>query len=69
MGSEQVKQAIFATPAFQVDGKFDNSRYNGILNQMGMTADQYAQALRNHLKQSMGFDTNMEGGFLARRRH
>lgn len=24
--------------------------------------------LRNHLKQSMGFDTNMEGGF-ARRRH
>ncbi|MFP1590924.1 SurA N-terminal domain-containing protein [Escherichia coli] len=46
---EQVKQAIFATPAFQVDGKFDNSRYNGILNQMGMTADQYAQALRNQL--------------------
>ncbi|SUI05049.1 tRNA modification GTPase TrmE [Salmonella enterica subsp. indica] len=25
--------------------------------------------LRNHLKQSMGFDTNMEDGFLARRRH
>jgi len=25
--------------------------------------------LRNHLKQSMGFDTQMEGGFLARRRH
>jgi tRNA modification GTPase len=25
--------------------------------------------LRNHLKQSMGFDTSMEGGFLARRRH
>ncbi len=33
----------------RVDGKFDNSRYNGILNQMGMTADQYAQALRNQL--------------------
>ena len=27
------------------------------------------EALRNHLKQSMGFDTSMEGGFLARRRH
>ncbi len=27
------------------------------------------EVLRNHLKQSMGFDTNMEGGFLARRRH
>ena len=38
ISDEQVKQAIFATPAFQVDGKFDNSRYNGILNQMGMTA-------------------------------
>ncbi len=25
--------------------------------------------LRNHLKQSMGFDTSMEGGFPARRRH
>ncbi|BDH47806.1 tRNA modification GTPase MnmE [Salmonella enterica subsp. enterica serovar Choleraesuis] len=25
--------------------------------------------LRNHLKQSMGFDTTMEGGFMARRRH
>ena len=49
ISDEQVKQAIFATPAFQVDGKFDTSRYNGILNQMGMTADQYAQALRNQL--------------------
>ncbi|MDU4268440.1 MAG: tRNA modification GTPase, partial [Enterobacter hormaechei] len=27
------------------------------------------EALRSHLKQSMGFDTSMEGGFLARRRH
>jgi tRNA modification GTPase len=25
--------------------------------------------LRDHLKQSMGFTSNMEGGFLARRRH
>ena len=27
------------------------------------------EVLRNHLKQSMGFAGNMEGGFLARRRH
>lgn len=27
------------------------------------------EALRHHLKQSMGFDASMEGGFLARRRH
>lgn len=49
ISDEQVKQAIFATPAFQVDGKFDNNRYNSIVNRMGMTADQYAQALRNQL--------------------
>ncbi|KNC95300.1 peptidylprolyl isomerase [Trabulsiella odontotermitis] len=45
----QVKKAIFSTQAFQSDGKFDNARFNGIVNQMGMTADQYAQALRNQL--------------------
>ncbi|POT58391.1 peptidylprolyl isomerase [Citrobacter amalonaticus] len=49
ISDEQVKQAIFSTPAFQVDGKFDNNRYNAIVNQMGMSADQYAQALRNQL--------------------
>lgn len=49
ISDEQVKQAIFATPAFQADGRFDNNRYNAIVNQMGMTADQYAQALRNQL--------------------
>ena len=45
----QVKQAIFQTQAFQTDGKFDNERFSGIVNQMGMTTDQYAQALRNQL--------------------
>lgn len=49
ISDEQVKQAIFKQPAFQSDGKFDNTRYNAIVNQMGMTADQYAQALRNQL--------------------
>lgn len=45
----QVKQAIFQTQAFQTNGKFDNERFGGIVNQMGMTTDQYAQALRNQL--------------------
>lgn len=49
ISDDQVKKAIFATPAFQNDGKFDNTRYNAIVNQMGMTPDQYAQALRNQL--------------------
>lgn len=49
ISDEQVKKAILSTQAFQSNGKFDNARYNGIINQMGMTADQYAQALRNQL--------------------
>ncbi|QGU09705.1 peptidylprolyl isomerase [Leclercia sp. J807] len=49
ISDDQVKSAIFATPAFQNNGKFDNTRYTAIVNQMGMTPDQYAQALRNQL--------------------
>ncbi|ALR75718.1 peptidylprolyl isomerase [[Enterobacter] lignolyticus] len=50
ISDQQVKQAIFQTQAFQSNGKFDNDRFNGIVSQMGMTADQYAQALRNQLE-------------------
>ncbi|WP_435954909.1 peptidylprolyl isomerase [Dryocola sp. BD626] len=49
ISDEQIKQAIFKEPAFQSNGKFDNARYNAIISNMGMTADQYAQALRNQL--------------------
>ncbi|WLI78807.1 peptidylprolyl isomerase [Kosakonia sp. H02] len=49
ISDEQVKKAIFSTQAFQSNGKFDNNRFNAIVNQMGMSADQYAQALRNQL--------------------
>ena len=49
ISDEQIKQAIFKEPAFQNNGKFDNARYKAILSNMGMTADQYAQALRNQL--------------------
>ena len=49
ISDDQVKQAIFNTQAFQRDGKFDNQRFTGIVNQMGMSTDQYAQALRNQL--------------------
>ena len=45
ISDEQVKQAIFQTQAFQTNGKFDNQRFSGIVAQMGMTTDQYAQAL------------------------
>jgi len=49
ISDEQIKTAIFNQPAFQNDGKFDNSRYNSIIRNMGMTPEQYAQALRNQL--------------------
>ncbi|MGY5958168.1 peptidylprolyl isomerase [Kosakonia sp. BK9b] len=49
ISDEQVKKAIFSTQAFQSNGKFDNTRFNALVNQMGMSADQYAQALRNQL--------------------
>ncbi|ATF75394.1 tRNA uridine-5-carboxymethylaminomethyl(34) synthesis GTPase MnmE [Pasteurella multocida] len=48
----------------------------GIVEQHGYTVitlsaktQQGVSLLREHLKQSMGYQTNMEGGFLARRRH
>ena len=49
ISDEQVRNAIFATAAFQSNGKFDNERYNALINQIGMTADQYAQSLRQQL--------------------
>ncbi|MGP3590202.1 peptidylprolyl isomerase [Vagococcus sp. WN89Y] len=49
ISDKQVKDAIFATQAFQSNGHFDNARFNALVNQMGMSADQYAQALRNQL--------------------
>jgi len=47
VSDEQVKKAIFSTQAFQNNGKFDNARYNALVNQMGMTADQYAADQRH----------------------
>ncbi|EOW6742357.1 peptidylprolyl isomerase [Cronobacter dublinensis] len=49
ISDEQVRDAIFKNPAFQENGKFDNARYNAIITSMGMSADQYAQALRRQL--------------------
>lgn len=49
ISDEQIKQAIFNQPAFQTDGKFDNAKYMSIINNMGFSADQYAEALRKQL--------------------
>ncbi len=45
----QIKQAIFEQPAFQTNGKFDNAKYLALIGNMGFSADQYAEALRNQL--------------------
>jgi len=49
ISDDQIKQAIFSQPAFQTDGKFDNAKYLGLINNMGFSADQYAEALRKQL--------------------
>ncbi|MGD8203371.1 peptidylprolyl isomerase [Pantoea sp. FN0305] len=49
ISDEQIKQAIFNQPAFQTNGKFDNAKYLSLINNMGFTADQYAEALRKQL--------------------
>ncbi|MFC1206370.1 tRNA uridine-5-carboxymethylaminomethyl(34) synthesis GTPase MnmE [Pasteurella multocida] len=64
-------------PVTIVRNKADLSGENeGIVEQNGYTVitlsaktQQGVALLREHLKQSMGYQTNMEGGFLARRRH
>ncbi|EJZ78875.1 GTPase and tRNA-U34 5-formylation enzyme TrmE [Pasteurella multocida subsp. gallicida X73] len=64
-------------PVTVVRNKADLSGENeGIVEQNGYTVitlsaktQQGVALLREHLKQSMGYQTNMEGGFLARRRH
>jgi peptidyl-prolyl cis-trans isomerase D len=49
IGDDQIKQAIFNQPAFQTNGKFDNAKYLALINNMGFSADRYAEALRKQL--------------------
>lgn len=50
ISDEQIKQAIFAQPAFQSDGKFDNEKYLSLVKGIGFSAEQYAEKLRKKLK-------------------
>ncbi|MGF6561401.1 peptidylprolyl isomerase [Erwinia aphidicola] len=49
ISDDQIKQAIFTQPAFQTNGKFDNAKYLGMIGNLGFSADQYAEALREQL--------------------
>ncbi|XTZ37456.1 peptidylprolyl isomerase [Salmonella enterica] len=49
ISDEQVRATILSMAPFQSNGQFDNARFNALVNQMGMSADQYAQLLRKEL--------------------
>lgn len=51
----------------ETEGIQENSGYTIVT--LSAKTQQGVELLREHLKQSMGYQTNMEGGFLARRRH
>ena len=44
-----IKRAIVSDPNLQSNGKFDNTRYQQLLTQNGLTSDTYAAILRNAL--------------------
>lgn len=46
---DMIKRAIIMEPGFQTDGKFDNTRYQQFLKQSGLTANAYADILRETL--------------------
>lgn len=49
VSDEQIKAAILKQGQFQVDGRFDNSRYQSELARMGVSADYYAQWMRKQM--------------------
>ncbi len=46
IGEQQINQRIVATEEFQIDGQFDNQRYNDMLRLNGRTPAEYKSALR-----------------------
>lgn len=50
VSDERVKQEIVSSPIFQVNGKFDNGAYQQLLRQNNMTADNYAEYVREGLR-------------------
>ncbi|AEX53226.1 peptidylprolyl isomerase [Rahnella aquatilis] len=49
VSDQQIKDAIFATPQFQTDGRFDNTKYLQSIQGMGYTADNFAQLMKQQL--------------------
>ncbi|PPI86326.1 peptidylprolyl isomerase [Candidatus Pantoea edessiphila] len=64
VNDDQVKSVIFDQKIFQVDGKFNNNKYNTLINRLGLTADQYADILRKELSTQQLFQGIMNSDFL-----
>ncbi len=52
ISDKQVAKAIVDFPMFQVDGKFDKTRYNQLLPRLGYTPDSFAKYIRTELLRS-----------------
>ena len=50
VSDERIKQEIVTNPMFQVNGKFDNAAYQQLLRNNNMSADAYAEYLREGLR-------------------
>lgn len=48
-GDQQIRDAIFALPYFQIDGKFDNKKYVDLLKGNNIDADAFAEGIRQNL--------------------
>lgn len=46
VGNEEIKQAIFKMPEFQIDGTFDNDRYLSLVRRAGYRVEQFREMLR-----------------------
>ncbi|WP_109399289.1 peptidylprolyl isomerase [Proteus sp. TJ1640] len=48
-GDQQIRDAIFALPYFQTNGKFDNKKYVDLLKGNNIDADAFAEGIRQNL--------------------
>ncbi|RUL66128.1 peptidylprolyl isomerase [Dyella dinghuensis] len=53
VSDESLRETIAATPAFQVDGKFNGDMYRAQLAAAGMTPDMYQDSVRNSLQSTL----------------
>lgn len=64
ISDDQIKQNIFNTQAFRVDGKFDNNRFNTVLANARYTPERYAEILRHQLTTQQLIDAVEGTGFI-----